>query len=143
MVRSNKHLTRMSKKWSEQEKMENTVYLRPFIRLWEIFFGGIMVMVWIVSSKVVFGVNKVTRYSIAFFWSLSREFQDKNFLFLQIWTEFEKMDNDSHDQAERHKIIVLGGLSTGSFIFIMIVLLRVQKSLAQMMLVTIYFFSIF
>ena len=130
----------MSKKWSEQEKMENTVYLRPFIRLWEIFFGGIMVMVWIVSSKVVFGVNKVTRYSIAFFWSLSREFQDKNFLFLQIWTEFEKMDNDSHDQAERHKIIVLGGLSTGSFIFIMIVLLRVQKSLAQMMLVTIYFF---
>ena len=50
------------------------------------------------------------------------------------------MDNDSHDQAERHKIIVLGGLSTGSFIFIMIVLLRVQKSLAQMMLVTIYFF---
>ena len=48
--------------------------------------------------------------------------------FDQFELRFEKMSNDSHDQAERHKIIVLGGLSTGSFIFIMIVLLRVQKS---------------
>ena len=35
------------------------------------------------------------------------------------------MSNDSHDRGERHKVIVLGGLSTGSFIFIMIVLLGV------------------
>ena len=55
-------------------------------------------------------------------------FRIKNSYFYQFELRFEKMDNDSHDRGERHKIIVLGGLSTGSFIFIMIVLLRVLKS---------------
>ena len=51
-------------------KVEDTMYLRPFIRLWEISFGEIMVMFCIVTSKVIFWRQ---RCSIALFGRKSRE----------------------------------------------------------------------